>query len=188
MSNGPSKQDLEMYWQSSRQYFDELAKYYQQSDPEYYKEYILPFYNNPFRSQGESPAGTTRRSSGARPLAVIAAMLVLLIAGAAAFVFVYIGSENTDKEVEKLFNSGDDKQDVKARDKDDEKSDDQKNTETDINELSPEDNFIIGSKYLGEKKYDKAEYHLKKIKPGDKYYEQSQQLLKNMKFIRKYNK
>jgi hypothetical protein len=46
MPSGPSKQELEMYWKDSRQYFDELARYYKESDKAYYDEYIAPFYSN----------------------------------------------------------------------------------------------------------------------------------------------
>ena len=52
----------------------------------------------------------------------------------------------------------------------------------------PDDDFILGSKYISEKDYDKAEEHLKKIKPGSKNYEQAQQLLESIKYLRKYDK
>ena len=47
---------------------------------------------------------------------------------------------------------------------------------------------MIGSKKIGDKDYDKAEYHLKQVKPGSTYYEQSKQLLESIKYLRKYDK
>jgi hypothetical protein len=185
MPSGPSKQELEMYWQNSRQYFDELAAHYKQADPRYYKEYIEPFYTNPFANVH---AQRQNSSSSAKPILIIVAFLVFAFGGLAAFGIIYFTSQQPDsKEIEKLFESTD-KQEIKPKE---EKSQQEKAIEednSDPSELSPEDNFIIGSKYLGEKKYDKAEYHLRKVKPGEKYYKESQQLLESMKYLRQYNK
>lgn len=42
-----TKEELKEYYRNSRQYFDNLAKYYLEMDKEYYKEFIAPIYNNP---------------------------------------------------------------------------------------------------------------------------------------------
>lgn len=200
MSSGPSKQELEMYWQNSRRYFDELAAHYKQNDPQYYKEFIEPFYTNPF--QGSSQ--TTRSSgSSAKPiLAVIVAVMLLFVGIGAAAIYFFMSNDSGKKQQEeytKQLEKDLQKEDTKIKEpgKEEQKLQEELNktkeppTETpsdDPSELSPEDNFIIGSKYISEKKYDKAEYHLKKIKKGDKYHEQAQQLLENMHFLRQYNK
>ncbi len=187
MPSGPSKQELEMYWQNSRQYFDELAVHYKQADPQYYKEYIEPFYTNPFANvQGQKQGAR----SSAKPILIFVVLMVLAFGGVAAFGIIYFVSKNPDtKDIEKLFEQTD-KKEVKPKEENNQQEEISKEdeTSTDPSELSSEDNFIIGSKYIGEKKYDKAEYHLKKIKPGQKYYKESQQLLQNMKFLRQYDK
>jgi hypothetical protein len=42
-----TKEELEEYYKNSRQYFDNLAKYYLEMDKDYYNEFIAPIYNNP---------------------------------------------------------------------------------------------------------------------------------------------
>src|SRR5688572_18103773 len=106
MAAGPSKEELEMYWQNSRQYFDELARHYQQADPAYYKEFIQPFYSNPFRSQGGSQpqsfsdciyTSPRKKSSGSR-IAALGAMAVLAAVGAAVYLIMGSTEERTYKE------------------------------------------------------------------------------------------
>lgn len=194
MATGPSKQELEMYWQNSRQYFDELAKHYKQADPQYYKEYIEPFYSNPFRGTYESKQS---RGGAGKAIIVIVALLVLGIAGAASFMIFYLGNDDTgSKELEKIIKDIDsekktvDKETTTEKESTDNNDVNKKPTEneTDPDERSDQDHFIEASKKISEKDYDKAEYHLKKVKKGSEYYEQAQQMLKNMKFLRQYNK
>lgn len=183
MAGGPSKQELEMYWQSSRQYFDELAVYYKQADPEYYKTNILPFYNNPLSSAANS--GGTGSSGAAKFIVLIAVLIAILAAGGvAAFLMIYKDSGNVKqndpvKKEQKLESK--EKEEIKAPGSDDSEKGDETS-------LSSDDHFIIASKKIGDKDYDKAEYHLKQVKPGSTYYEQSKQLLESIKYLRKYDK
>lgn len=182
MSTGPSKQELEMYWQNSRQYFDELAKHYQQNDPEYYKQYILPFYSNPFHTVSSQ---NRRQGSGIGKIVAAFAVLAVLGVGAAAFFLIFSTSGSNEKFSEKKTENVNQYSTEETNKQQTTTEPVEPEPETEPGELSPEDNFIIGSKYLGEKKYDKAEYHLKKIKPGQKYYKEAQQILQNMKYLRK---
>ncbi|MCI0449852.1 MAG: hypothetical protein L0Y79_08715 [Chlorobi bacterium] len=173
MASGPSKEELEMYWKSSRQYFDELAAHYKTADPDYYNKFILPFYTNPFIA-----ASSGKKSGGARAIVLsMAAFAVVLIAGIAVFFISYSESDKTDnrKTEKKIESPG---EDVKEN---------TKTSDDDMKDVFPSDDFLLGSKYLAEKDYDKAEEYLKKIKPGDKDYEQAQQLLKSIKYLRKYD-
>ena len=180
MSSGPSKEELEMYWKNSRQYFDELAKYYQQSDPEYYKECILPFYSNPFHS-----ASNTGKSGGGIKLVTVMVLLAVIGAGAAAF-FVLL--KNTDIDEPKVKEKTVESKDNRSSDNIGVEETETKSADDDAEGLSSEDNFIIGTKAISEKDYDKAEKHLKRIKPGQKYYKEAKQLLENIKFMKKYDK
>jgi hypothetical protein len=191
MASGPSKQDLEMYWQSSRQYFDELAAYYKQADPEYYRTYMEPFYTNPLNSVSNS--GSKGGSGAAKLLIVLVVFFLILgIGGVAAYFVISKYSTEETESIDVPFKK-DKKSDQKdksvTKEKDDtkipESDDSNKDDET---SLSSDDHFIIGSKKIGEKEYDKAEYHLKQVKPGTQYYEQSKQLLESLKFLRKYDK
>lgn len=186
MTGGPSKQELEMYWQNSRQYFDELARHYQSADPEYYREFIKPFYDNPFRSAGSGQSG---KSSGGGKAVIVAVILLLFVGvlGAAVFIF-FSASDNVTKKVEEF--TGDQEVVEEPPVKERETTKDETVTEEELpeGELSGEDNYIIGAKYIAEKKYDKAAWHLKQIKKGDNRYKEAQQLLESIKYLKKFNK
>lgn len=190
MTNGPSKQDLESYWQNSRQYFDELAKYYQTADPEYYRQYMKPYYDNPFRSASSSGTG---KSGGGGKIIFVALFMFFLIGLLSAGVFFFIGKSGSVKE--KIEEITSDKKVTEQKTITKEKTTTTETTEptevepdSDPSLLSAEDNYIIGAKYIGEKKYDKAVWHLKQIKPGDKRYKDAQQLIESIKYLKKYDK
>jgi hypothetical protein len=189
MANGPSKQDLELYWQNSRQYFDELAKHYQTADPEYYREFIKPFYDNPFRSVS---SGQSKTGGGGGKAVFVAVFLLMFIGLLSAGVFLFMGKSSSVKEkIEEL--AGDNEVTEKTYTKEKtvtgkENEPTEVSPEEDPSELSGEDNYIIGAKYIGEKKYDKAAWHLKQIKKGDKRYKEAQQLLESIKYLKKYDK
>lgn len=191
MAGGPSKQDLEMYWQNSRQYFDELARHYQTADPEYYREFIKPFYDNPFRSAG---SGNTGRTGGGSKVIVIAVFFLVLIGALSAGLFFILGSSETVKEkVEEITSDKDVTEQKTTKEKKITReetgiTEESPVTEENPEELSGEDNYIIGAKYIAEKKYDKAAWHLKQIKKGDKRYKEAQQLLESIKYLKKYSK
>lgn len=168
MASGPSKEQLKMYWESSRQYFDELANYYKTADPQYYNEFIAPFYS-PFNTV--SPG---RQSSKGVKSILISLFAVLLLAGVGLAVFLFSLDGSDEKKIEKIFDSSDEKND-------------KENTYYPEKNVLEDNDFIKGSKYLETKDYDKAEEHFKKVKKDDPFYEQAQELLKNMKYLRKYD-
>ena len=47
MNTGPSKEQIEVFYRTSRKYFDELAKQYYVRDREFYIKYFAPYYSNP---------------------------------------------------------------------------------------------------------------------------------------------
>ena len=186
MTGGPSKQELEMYWQNSRQYFDELARHYQTADPEYYREFIKPFYDNPFRSAGTGQSG---KSSGGGKVIIVAVFFLVFIGVLAAGIFFFMSSsDSVTKKVEEITGEYEVVEEPPVKEKDTTNDETVPEEELPEGELSGEDNYIIGAKYIAEKKYDKAAWHLKQIKKGDKRYKEAQQLLESIKYLKKFNK
>ena len=93
MASGPSKEELEMYWKSSRQYFDELANYYKTADPSYYEKFIAPFYNNPFINSASSKRG------GSSWAILVMAVIVFFLIGFAAVGVLYFTSAESEPEI-----------------------------------------------------------------------------------------
>jgi hypothetical protein len=85
MESGPSKEQLESLFKTSRKYFDELAKEYYAKD--FYNKNFAPFYNNPLLSSrtGKKPASL-----------VLAVSMFALIAGMSAIVFVLFNHDNSN--------------------------------------------------------------------------------------------
>lgn len=85
MQSGPSKEELENYWKTSRAYFDELAEHYKTADPEYYEKFIVPFYGfgaSLYKPGSDFPSAGVRKSSPALSIAISVALLLIgLIAG-----------------------------------------------------------------------------------------------------------
>jgi len=192
MSTGPSKQELEMYWKNSRQYFDELAKHYQSADPEYYRLNIKPFYDNPFSSTYNASGQSRSNGGGAKFVLVAIAFAVLAIVGAGAFFFISQG-DSVSKRIEEITSPSEQvpQRELKSPEPTNENSTNPVEPEdetTGTEELSDDDIFILGAKHISEKKYDKAVYELQKIKPGSKKYKEAQQLIESVKYLKKFDK
>lgn len=183
MSSGPSKQELDMYWKNSRQYFDELAKHYRETDPEYYNKYIAPYYANPFVSQPQfqtqsyGKQGSTAAGGGSKLFSVMIA-LVLLVAGMGAAAYFIMRSENYSNEHNRQIEKQTEQQ--------------KQNIEPvpEINKTAPEETpttiepskeYQKGFEYFSKKEFDKAEEHLKKVSPDDPNYKNARKFLQ---FIR----
>lgn len=187
MANGPSKEDLEMYWQNSRQYFDELAAHYRQADPEYYNKFMKPYYDNPFRSTGNqyNTANRTGGGGGAKVIIIAFVMLAVIgIAGAGIFFILYSSGTDVKEKVEKI--TGEEK--TVPEKKTNEVDPVEPAPEEDPGDLSDQDKIILGAQYIGQEKYDKAAYYLKQIPPESKHYKDAQQMLKSIQLIKKTKK
>jgi hypothetical protein len=186
MGTGPSREDLKSYWQNSRQYFDELAKYYQTADPEYYRQNIKPFYDNPFQSVSSSQ----NRGGGGKLIVVLAVFVLFAVMGAGLLFFLARDNQVTKKFEEVTGTDTIETRELKETQKPEKEKtvDEVTSEETGNEELTDEDNFIIGAKYISEKKYDKAAFHLNRIKPGSKRYKEAQQLIESIKYLKKYDK
>lgn len=176
MAAGPSKEELEMYWENSRPYFDELAKHYEKADPAYYKEFIHPFYSNPFRSKGGSGfsegiyAKDTAKKRSSPAIVVLAAVLVAVIGlGASMFIFMQGNSSNND-EPTRL------KEKVTA---DTIITKDITEEPPAVKEKVPKRNmnYLRGEKMFEEKYYEQAEKYLKRVPETDKDYKDAQRLI-----------
>jgi tetratricopeptide (TPR) repeat protein len=176
MASGPSKQELEMYWQSSRQYFDELAEHYRQNEPEYYKEFIQPFYSNPFRTGSGSGTG---KKGGCAAKAVLAVSLFFLIAGLAVSVFFLL----YEKE-ERSTNTREEKDN-----REEIISTDTVSGIGPVEETNPETSIYYrrGLKLFEQKEYKLAGRYFEKVPKSDPNYDDAQRFLMIIEAMNKKN-
>jgi hypothetical protein len=87
MNSGPSREQLESLFKTSRKYFDEMAKEYYTKDRDYYNKNFAPFYSNPILNTrtGKKPASL-----------VLAVSMLVLILGMASIVFLLFNNNNSD--------------------------------------------------------------------------------------------
>jgi hypothetical protein len=90
MNSGPSKEQLESLFKTSRKYFDELAKEYYAKDRDFYNKNFAPFYNNPF---------VTSKKGGRPVILVVAIGLAVLLAGAAFLILMLVEKSSDNKPV-----------------------------------------------------------------------------------------
>ena len=166
-SFGPSKEELQRYWNSNREHFENLAKYYKEKDPKYYNDFIAPFYKGPGVIVPRPKKGT----SSVLPVIIIA--LVIAIIGGAGAVFYFLWnsasdfSENIVREIKTT--------DTAPKNK------------TNVNELMESD-YMKGLMFMSDKEYDSAEFYLKRIPESDKNYKDARQVLESIKYLRIYDK
>ena len=163
---GPTKEELQMHWNSNRAHFDSLAKFYYLNDRKYYDKYIAPFYKS--TSGAGSPVAQRSRSL----TLVISIALIFLAGGAAMLMFFLVRSP--DSPVEKNSKKVETSDTVI-----------EKNL---INEDVFDSDYMKGLKYVSEKEYDKAEEYLKRVPEDDENYQSAQQVLESIKYLKKYNK
>jgi uncharacterized protein HemX len=89
MTSGPSKEQLESLFKTSRKYFDELAKDYYAKDRDFYDKNFAPFYNNPF---------VAAKKGGKPVLLIVAISLSVLIAGASFLIVMLLNTESTENK------------------------------------------------------------------------------------------
>lgn len=171
MQEGPSKEELQNYWNNSRQYFDELAKSYRESDPEYYNKFIAPFYNSPFQTRS-----STGSNSGAAKLLVALVLFGVIAAGGIA-VFVLMLGQSKDKS-----KNNPEKRVITETPKAD---------SVNVTALGDSLKFVTNSAdynvaltYFHAKDYDNAEKYFKMVPKTDKNYRSSQKYLKEIEIIR----
>lgn len=54
MNTGPSKEQIESFYKTSRKYFDELARHYYEKDRDFYNKYFAPYYKNPLYTSSKA--------------------------------------------------------------------------------------------------------------------------------------
>ncbi len=160
MQQGPSKEELREYWKNSRQYFDELAKSYRESDPKYYEEYIAPFYRNPLYAMGG------KQGKSGRSVAVIAVFILAIGAGAVFFLMQKETSRNKKIIPPAPFKGG---------------------TESakDTASTSSESDYATGVKYFNDENYENAEKYLRRVKYSDKNYSDARKKINEIVKIKK---
>lgn len=174
-TSGPSKEELSDYWSNNRQYFDELSKYYLESDREYYNKYIAPFYNNPFHS-----ASSSKGNNSGRLIVLMIAIIGVIGAGAAAF-FVMMQSSPVKVDNKKIISPQVILDTVKRPETHIKNNAD--TTAKIIQTNSPY--YEKAMKYYHNKDYDAAEQYFMLIEKNDKNYNNAQKRLLEIKFLRK---
>jgi tetratricopeptide (TPR) repeat protein len=150
----PSKEQLETYFKMSRQYFDQIAKQYYETDRAYYDKMIAPFYG-PFSSISSGAAKTGRRAAGV----LIGALLLVMGLGAGIFILTTMetspGGEDSDpvEEIETI-------------------------------EEPASSDYDEGVLYFNQKEYERAELYFKKVGKDDDHYESAQQYLQEIKVLK----
>jgi len=170
MNDGkPSKEQLDYYFKTSRKYFDELAKQYQTTDKEYYDKNIAPYYNNPF-VQVKSTGG----------IKIFIYVMAIFMSGMAILAFVVLSQKGvTLKDVFDFKDEPDETEVMYETVTVTEKKVPQTDEKFDTLAISYLKNDLEkGSYYYGVKKYDKAEYYLKRIAKNDNNYLAAQEILK----------
>lgn len=158
---GPTREELANYFKNNRKYFDELARHYKRSDPEYYDKFIAPFYNVSFLSSTEYRRG--------RPVvAVFAASIVVLIAGIVMFFLMSQNSIIEDVDT--------DEEEIESETESD-KINSPDSSEI-LNELSSYDKGIM---YLQLGEYDKAEKYLEQVPENSRFYKDARMKLEEAK-------
>lgn len=86
MNAGPSKEQLESLFKTSRKYFDDLAKEYYTKDRDFYNKNFAPFYSNPLFNT----------SKGKSTRLVIAVGLFTLIMGITIAMILFFNQNHTE--------------------------------------------------------------------------------------------
>lgn len=175
---GPSKEELEKYFKSNRKYFDELARNYKVSDPDYYNKFIAPFYGQ----------GTSGINAPNRRIFLTAGLAALV--GIGAFMMIFFVKQNeeaapiiTGDKIEKLteeLSTGIDTMTGKSGEM-------EKKSDT-LDRIKKNYNFNHGKFLFKLRKYDEAEEFLRKVPKGHPDYEQAEFMLKEIKKERKTKK
>ncbi len=97
MNAGPSKEQIDNYYRTSRKYFDELARQYYEKDRDFYNKYFAPYYSNPFLA-GSKKGGSIK----ARLIFVIAGSLLAIAIIAVSFLYQEHIAEEREKDVMKF--------------------------------------------------------------------------------------
>ena len=91
MNTGPSKDQIDNFYRTSRKYFDDLAKQYYEKDREFYNKYFAPYYSNPLFA-------ARKKTSSARIVITVSLILFLVVTAAIGFLFLTIESSENKKE------------------------------------------------------------------------------------------
>ncbi len=169
----PSKDQLDFYFRTSRKYFDELAKEYQTKDPEFYKEHIASYYNNPFKS-----------ASGKKAAPVVILGIVLAVAGGGAAFFL-TNTQSTTKKSTRTEEMARHEQSTTTENTSKATKEKVSITEPYVNYDSIavsllKTDFEKGAYYYGKKDYDAAEEYLNKIGKKDEDYYVARDVLKKI--------
>jgi len=166
----PSREELENYFKNNRKYFDELAKNYKITDPDYYKKNIEPFY---------SGFGDLQKGRNTKPNRLFAITGLAMVMALGIFFLIFsmkqkslIKQEITPEEIEILKNEVSTKLDTVN----------QKILETEklldtMNKVKKNYDFNHGKFLFKVRKFEEAEKFLKKVPKDHPEYQQVEYML-----------
>lgn len=166
MADGkPSPEQLELYYKTSRKYFDELAKQYYANDRDFYNKNFAQYYS-PLKNLGTKPK---------KILAVVFAIMGL-IAGVGVVSYFLLDAEIKSKHYSYKKSSEDESN---ARSIENKKMEDLSNDELDSMNLSyMKSDFEKGTYFYNNGEYDKAKPYFEKVQKSDKDYQFARDVLK----------
>lgn len=170
MASGPSKEELQHYFQNNRQYFDSLAKYYIETDRKYYNKFIAPFYSS-FRPQKSSSK------------LIISIMLFISIMGGAALVYLVMDSDKPVKKETTGRNHEIINPDIIIDTVKPPVETPKTDSTTNIVSVESED-YEKGMKYYHKADFSNAEKYFKLVPKNNKKYIEAQKKLYELQFIK----
>lgn len=167
----PSREKLEEYYKTSRQYFDDMAEHYKESDLEYYNSTIAPIIRRNRRLDEGYDASNVKKGL----VITVAAAIMVLGMAMAVFFMLAPGKPETnpvDEMYEKMNEDGTQRTPAPIRETSPtiESNNDGSEDGLDVS-MS---NFEKGVFYYDQAAYDQAMKYFGQVKPGDPNYDQAQ--------------
>lgn len=169
MADGkPSPEQLELYYKTSRKYFDELAKQYYETDREFYNKNFARYYG-------------TLNNLKVKPksvLLILAAIFgLIVVAGVVSYFLLAVEIESKHNSYKKLTAD-----EISAKSNENKKIEDFSNDELDSMNLSyMKSDFEKGTYFYNNGEYDKAKPYFENVEKSDKDYQFAHDVLKAIK-------
>ncbi|HLT23625.1 MAG TPA: hypothetical protein VK004_00730 [Ignavibacteria bacterium] len=171
-SGKPTREQLEKYYETTRQYFDDLAAHYKETDPEYYKSVVQPVQRKGWFSGDDD--------NSAKRGMILVAVAVFLLVGTSVGVFLLLSApEDSYNPVDEYYKQ----QQQQNSTNPDQRRTPLRETRSPVNTESGNDgtegmsNFEKGEFYYEQQAYNQALEYLGQVTPGDENYDRAQKYI-----------